>query len=189
MPGLQEYIRTVVDFPAKGVRFRDITTLLAKPLVFRRAIGEMLDYCHKVNFDTIAAVDSRGFIFGSVLAYELGLPLVPVRHAGKLPAATVSAKYRSEYRESTLEVHRDAVSANNRVLIVDDLLATGGTALATAELFSKLSAEVSALLFLIDLPHLNGGQLLQKRGFNYRALLTFTATKTSQTDQTNTQPS
>jgi adenine phosphoribosyltransferase len=158
---LAAYIRDVPDFPKEGIVFKDITPLLKDLRAFRTAI-EQLTQPYKSNPpDLIVAVESRGFIFATPMAQELGCGFAPVRKPGKLPAETASRKYELEYGSDEVEIHIDAVARGDRVLIVDDLLATGGTAAATAELIESLGGEVSGLAFLIELDFLNGRAKLQ----------------------------
>ncbi|HIE11007.1 MAG TPA: adenine phosphoribosyltransferase [Kiritimatiellae bacterium] len=154
-------IRDVPDFPRKGILFRDITPVLQSPGMFRRTIDFFFERYHRMNIEAVAAVESRGFIFGGALSYRLGCSFVPVRKAGKLPWATVSESYELEYGSATLEVHRDALGNARRVLIFDDLLATGGTAAATARLLEQLGGTVVEIAFLIELADLKGRGKLQ----------------------------
>ena len=153
---LTKYIRNIPDFPKKGILFRDITTLLSNKTAFKKTIDELAKMLRGKKIDYIMAAESRGFIFGSVLAYKLHCGFVPVRKPGKLPYKTHKAVYALEYGTDALEVHQDAVKKNSKVLILDDLLATGGTALAMANLAEKLGAKVTAIAFVIELTSLNG---------------------------------
>lgn len=157
---LGTYIRTVPDFPHKGIEFKDITTLLQDAEAFQYVVSEFHDRYHDAQLNAIVAMDARGFIFGSALAYSLGLPLVLVRKAGKLPHTTISQDYVLEYAAARLEMHVDALQPGDRVVLVDDLLATGGTMEAAASLVEKLGAEVVELAFVIELPLLNGRKKL-----------------------------
>jgi len=151
----QDYIRDIPDFPKPGIIFKDITPLLANANAFAESVSGLA--CLVGNdVDAIVGIESRGFIFGAALAQQLGLGLITVRKPGKLPADVHSIEYELEYGVDRLEIHRDALSAGHRVVIVDDLLATGGTAAATVELVKKLGAEVDACLFVIELSFLNG---------------------------------
>ena len=158
---LKARIRHVPDFPKPGILFYDITTLLKEPGGFRDAIDALAAPFEGERVDVVAGVESRGFIFGAALADRLGAGFVPVRKKGKLPAATVQVSYELEYGSDTLELHADAVKAGQRVLVVDDLLATGGTARATAALVRKLGGEVLALAFLVELTFLDGRAKLE----------------------------
>jgi adenine phosphoribosyltransferase len=157
---LRSRIREVPDFPKPGILFYDITTLLKDPEAFREAIGLMLEPFQGEKIDVVVGMESRGFIFSAPMAYELGAGLVPVRKLGKLPAETLSVEYALEYGSNTLEIHRDAIQAGQRVLIVDDLLATGGTVQGTIELVQRLKGEVVGLAFLVELEFLHGRKQL-----------------------------
>jgi adenine phosphoribosyltransferase len=168
---LAALIRDVPDFPKPGILFKDITTLLKEPAAFRRVIDIFIERYRDAGIDTIAAVESRGFIFGAPLAYELGVAFVPVRKLGKLPAETITEEYDLEYGTAAVELHRDALSPGARVLIVDDLLATGGTIRATCNLIEKVGAEVVGLAFLVELTFLKGRERLQ--GYDVTALIAY----------------
>ena len=155
---LEDHIREVPDFPRKGIRFKDIMPLLQQPAAFRAAIGELAARVPRP--DAVVAIESRGFLFGAPLALHWDVPLVPARKFGKLPGATVRQVYSLEYGEDTLELHADGLRPKQRAVVVDDLLATGGTALATVRLVRQLEAEVIAALFLIELIGLNGREKL-----------------------------
>lgn len=157
---LRSAIRDVPDFPKPGILFKDITPVLSDPELFRLAISGFKTACAGFAFDKIAAVDARGFFFGAVLSHELGVGLVPIRKKGKLPYQTVSHRYALEYGEAELEVHVDAVRPGERVILIDDLLATGGTSAATITLLKKLGAEVPAAIFLVELLFLHGRDTL-----------------------------
>ena len=152
----KQYIREVPDFPEPGIGFKDITTLLQDGPVFRSAIKAIVDLLPKTAIDVVVGPESRGFLVGAPLAYELGAGFVPVRKPGKLPYDTVRQSYTLEYGEDALEIHADAILPGQRVLIADDLLATGGTTAATIELIRKLGGEVVGLAFLIELTFLQG---------------------------------
>jgi adenine phosphoribosyltransferase len=158
---LAKMIRDVPDFPVKGILFKDITTLIRDPDAFQEAVDALVDRYIDKDIDIVAAIESRGFIFGAPLAYELAAGFVPIRKAGKLPAEKISASYTLEYGTNTLEVHKDAIRRGQRVLLVDDLLATGGSAKAAAELIEKLGGEVVGIAFLIELKFLNGVEKLK----------------------------
>ena len=162
MEELKKHIRAIPDFPKKGILFRDITTLLKNKEAFREAIDVMTDLLRGKEIDLVLGVESRGFIFASPIAYNLGLSLNIIRKPGKLPAETISESYTLEYGENTIELHKDAIKEKNKVVIIDDLLATGGTALASAHLVEKFGGEVSLLLFLVELTALNGRKKLEK---------------------------
>ncbi len=161
MDHLKQLIRDVPDFPIPGIIFKDITTLLKEPEAFGEVIDRLADEFIDENVDVVVAIESRGFIFGAPLAYELGAGFVPVRKFGKLPAETVTKEYALEYGTSSLEIHVDAIESGQRVLVVDDLLATGGTARATAELVESLGGEIVAVAFVVELTFLSGREKLQ----------------------------
>jgi adenine phosphoribosyltransferase len=160
---LRAKIREIPDFPKPGILFYDITTLLKDPAAYREAIELMLEPYRGDQIDLVVGMESRGFIFSSPMAFELGTGLVPVRKLGKLPADTLTVEYALEYGSNTLEIHRDAVQPGQRVLIVDDLLATGGTVRGTIELIERLKGEVVGLAFLVELEFLNGRERLEGR--------------------------
>jgi len=153
---LRELIRDVPDYPKKGIVFKDITTLIKRGDAFDEVVNIFLEKCKDKNVDVVAAVESRGFIFGGALANKLKVGFVPIRKFGKLPADTVEQKYDLEYGTDTLEIHKDAVTPGQKVLIVDDLLATGGTIKAACKLVEKLGGEVVGILVMIELGFLNG---------------------------------
>ena len=153
---LRSLIRDVPDFPKPGIVFKDITTLTKDPDGFRAAVDAIAARYADANVDVIVGIESRGFVFGAAVAYKMGLGFVPARKPGKLPAPMVSAEYELEYGTDALEIHRDAIGKGQRILIVDDLLATGGTAAATAKLVSGLGGDIVAIAFLIDLAFLKG---------------------------------
>ncbi len=153
-------IRDIPDFPKQGILFKDITTLLKEGAAFRAAIDGMLARIGDRRIDVVVGMESRGFIFAAPIAYKLGVGFVPVRKLGKLPAATVSVEYELEYGSATLEMHSDAIQPGAKVLIVDDLLATGGTVAGTIELVKQLQGEIVALAFLVELTFLKGRERL-----------------------------
>lgn len=158
---LRAAVRDVPDFPKKGVIFKDITPVLNDPVLLRASIDLFLESCGGKNIDKIVGIDARGFLFGSAVAYELGLGFVPIRKRGKLPYQTKSAKYSLEYGEAEMEMHTDAVTAGERVVLVDDLLATGGTSAAAAALLRKTGADLLEAQFLIELEFLHGRKQLE----------------------------
>ena len=158
---LEKAIRDVADFPKKGIIFKDVTTLLKKGDLFANAVDYMYDHFRYETIDIIAAIESRGFIFGAALAYKLNIGFVPIRKPGKLPARTLTETYELEYGIDKVEIHRDAVKAGARVLLVDDLLATGGTALAACKLLTRLKSEIVGVVFLIELSFLKGRDQLK----------------------------
>ncbi|MBC7232453.1 MAG: adenine phosphoribosyltransferase [Chloroflexi bacterium] len=168
---LAKLIRDVPDFPVKGVLFKDITTLLKDPDAFQEAIDGLIDRFLDEEIDIVAAIEARGFIFGAPLAYELAAGFVPIRKPGKLPWETISASYTLEYGTNTLEIHKDAIQPGQRVLLVDDVLATGGSAKAAAELIERLGGKIVSIVFLVDLTYLKGMEKLQ--GYDVFSLIKF----------------
>jgi len=168
---LKSRIRTVPDFPKKGVVFRDITPLLSDAAAFRHVISHFADYCKGRKIDIIASAESRGFIFGSALAYELGVAFVPLRKPGKLPYKKIRQEFQTEYSTDAFEIHEDAIKKGEKVLIVDDLLATGGTAKAAASLVEKLGGKVVGLAFVIELSFLKGREKL--KGYDVFSLVDY----------------
>ena len=171
MDNLKKMIRTVPDFPKPGIMFYDITTLLKDPYGLRTTIDRLVECIDDPNVDTVIGIEARGFIFAPALAYRLKAGFVPVRKPRKLPAATESISYDLEYGTDTLEIHRDAIGNGNRVLIADDLLATGGTARAVINLVEKLGGTVAGLAFVIELTFLNGRERFS--GYKVRSLLQY----------------
>ena len=168
---LKQYIRDIPDFPIPGILFRDITPLLRSPEAFGHTIGELTRISRDLQIDAVVGIESRGFLFGTPLAFNLGVPFVPVRKPGKLPAAHMSIEYSLEYGQSQLDIHADALSPGQRVVVVDDLLATGGTARAAAKLVELIGGQIAALLFVIELTALEGRAKLE--GYQSVALLTY----------------
>lgn len=161
---IKQHIRTVPDWPQVGVQFRDITTLLQDPKVFRVLIDIFLARYADAKLDLVAGMDARGFILGSVVAYELNIGFVPIRKKGKLPFTTVSESYELEYGSATVELHTDACKAGDRVLLIDDLIATGGTMMAGKKLLERLGATVVEGAVIVDLPELGGSKLIENSG-------------------------
>ncbi len=157
---LAKTIRSVPDFPIEGILFYDITTLLKNPAALKESVDRLFDHYQNAGIDVIVGIESRGFIFGMPLAYHLGVGFVPVRKPGKLPAETIEESYALEYGTNTLEIHVDAIEPGQKVLVVDDLLATGGTAQATCQLIERLGGEVGGLAFAIELSFLQGRKKL-----------------------------
>jgi adenine phosphoribosyltransferase len=168
---LRKLIREVPDFPKPGILFYDITTLLKDPTAFREVIDRMVEQVRGTEIDVVVGMESRGFIFSAPIAYQLGAGFVPVRKLGKLPSETIEVEYALEYGTATLEIHRDAIATGQRVLIVDDLLATGGTVMGTIELVQRLGGVVAGLSFMVELSALHGRQQLSQ--FDIHALLTY----------------
>lgn len=170
---IKSRIRTVPHYPKKGVMFRDITTLLKDPVGFRITINELVDRYAGVSIDKVAAIESRGFIVGAALAFQLGVGFVPIRKKGKLPAETVGHDYELEYGTDRIEIHLDAISQGDRVLLVDDLIATGGTAEAALKLIESMGGTIVECCFVIDLPDLGGRERLMSHGQNVFSLCEF----------------
>ncbi len=171
MDDLKKLIREVPDFPKPGINFYDITTLLKDPNGFEESIDALTELCRGMDVDTAIGVESRGFIFGAPLAYQLGVGFIPVRKPKKLPSDTVSVSYELEYGTDSLEMHKDAIGEGHNVLIVDDLLATGGTARAVVDLVEKAGGKVSGLLFVVELTFLNGRAKFD--GYNVKSLISY----------------
>ena len=170
---VKDYIRTIVDFPHEGILFRDVTTLFADPRGFRMAVDQLLHPYAGVRIDKVVALEARGFILGGAIAHQLTVGFVPVRKKGKLPGTTISQDYKLEYGEAIMELHDDALQPGDKVLLVDDLLATGGTAEAGIKLIERLGAEIIGCAFIIDLPELGGRKLLENLGFEIHVLCKF----------------
>ncbi len=172
---IKSRIRTIPDHPKKGIMFRDITTLIKDPVGFRLVIDNFTQryITDNVDFDIIAGIEARGFIIGGALSYTLGKGFVPIRKLGKLPAEVERHEYRLEYGTDTVEIHRDAVDKGTKVLLIDDLLATGGTALAAATLIEKLGGVVSEMAFIVNLPDVGGYRKLKDKNYNVFYLTEF----------------
>ncbi len=172
---IKSKIRTIPDHPKKGIMFRDITTLIKDPVGFRLVIDGLTQryITGDISLDTIVGIESRGFIIGGALSYTLGKGFVPVRKAGKLPAEKITHEYELEYGTDTIEIHKDAIRKGMKVLLIDDLLATGGTALAAAALIEKLGGVVSEMAFIVNLPEVGGEKRLKEKGYKVFALTEF----------------
>lgn len=170
---IRETIRSIPDFPKPGIVFRDITTLLGHPRAFRRAVDELVQPYAGVRIDKVAGIEARGFIVGGAVAHQLSTAFVPVRKKGRLPWRTLGQRYALEYGTDTIEIHEDAVRPGEHVLIVDDLLATGGTAEAALKLIEKAGGEVIGLSFVVDLPDLGGSARLRAMGKIVQTLCAF----------------
>lgn len=170
---IKSRIRTVPHYPKQGIMFRDITTLLKDPVGLRATIDELARRYSGMKIDKIAGIESRGFIVGAPLAYKMGLGFVPIRKKGKLPAETIGHDYELEYGTDRIEIHVDAISAGEKVLLVDDLIATGGTAEAACKLIQKIGGEIVECCFIIDLPDIGGRARLEKHGHKVFALCEF----------------
>ncbi|MFT4620916.1 MAG: adenine phosphoribosyltransferase [Dinoroseobacter sp.] len=170
---VRDYIRTIPDFPHKGIMFRDVTTLFLDPRGLRLAIDQLLAPYVGMQIDKIAGLEARGFILGGAVAHQLSRGFVPIRKKGKLPGKTIEQDYTLEYGQATVEIHDDCLQPGEKVLLVDDLLATGGTAQAGIKLIEQLGAEVVGCAFVIDLPDLGGRKLLENMGQEVHALTSF----------------
>jgi len=170
---IKSRIRTVPHYPKQGIMFRDITTLLKDPIGLKLVCDELVRRYADMKIDKVVGIESRGFIVGAPLAYLLGVGFVPIRKPGKLPAGTIGHDYELEYGRDRVEIHTDAISAGERVLLVDDLIATGGTAEAAASLIKKIGGEIVECAFVIDLPDIGGRKRLEKHGYKVFALCEF----------------
>ena len=168
---LKDYIRNVKDFPKPGILFRDITTLLLDPSALNYTLNELYSQCRDLNIDKVVGIEARGFLFGGMLAEKLNAGFVPVRKPGKLPAAVMRETYDLEYGSDTIEIHKDAISEGDRILLHDDLLATGGTARAAVNLIEKMGGKVVLISFIIELSFLNGREKF--KGFNIKSLVDY----------------
>lgn len=170
---LRAAIRTISDYPKPGIEFRDISTLLGNPRAFRRAVDELVQPYAGAGISKVAGIEARGFILGGAIAHQLSCGFVPIRKKGKLPHTTVSISYSLEYGTDTMEMHVDAVKRGEKVILVDDLIATGGTASAAVSLLQQLGAEVVAACFVVDLPDLGGAEKIRALGVPVRTLIAF----------------
>ena len=173
MKTVKDYIRTIVDFPHEGIMFRDVTTLFADPRGFRMTIDQLLHPYAGMEIDKVVGLEARGFILGGAIAHQLTVGFVPIRKKGKLPGATISESYQLEYGEAVVEVHDDAILPGEKILLVDDLLATGGTACAGISLVERLGGEIIGCDFIIDLPELGGRKRLEEMGMSVHVLCEF----------------
>ena len=170
---LKKYIRSIQDYPKKGILFRDITTLIKDPKAFNFAIDKLIEISKKIEFDKVSAIESRGFIFASTISYLTNKPLILLRKKNKLPAERHSVDFQLEYGKATIEVHKDSISKGEKILIIDDLIATGGTAQAAAKLIEMSKAEVAGFIFIINLFDLPGNNLLRKKNYFTESLMEF----------------
>ena len=170
---LKKYIRSIPDYPKKGILFRDITTLIKDKDAFKDCIDQMTKIIMKLDFDKIASIESRGFVFASALCYNLSKPLVLMRKKNKLPADKYSQEFELEYGKATIEIHKDSIKPKEKILIIDDLIATGGTAEAGAKLVEKSSGIVAAFIFVINLYDLGGKKLLEDNNYPTFSLIDF----------------
>lgn len=170
---IKDYIRTIPDFPQKGIMFRDVTTLFLDSEGLKQAINQMIAPYVNQKIDKVAGLEARGFILGGAIADRLSLGFVPIRKAGKLPGQVISQDYELEYGSATMEIHKDCIEPGEKILLVDDLLATGGTAEAGIKLIEKLGGDIISCSFIIDLPKLGGRKHLENMGFEVNALCEF----------------
>ena len=170
---LKKYIRSIPDYPKKGILFRDITTLIKDPEAFKYTNDKIVEISKKIEFDKVSAIESRGFVFASTVSYLLKKPFILLRKKNKLPAETHSIDFKLEYGEATIEVHKDSISKGEKVLIIDDLIATGGTAEAAAKLIETSEGVVAGFIFVINLFDLPGNNLLKKKGYKTECLMEF----------------
>jgi len=170
---LKKHIRSIKDYPKKGILFRDITTLIKDPKAFQFTNDKIIELSKKIKFDKVAAIESRGFIFASTVSYILNKPFILLRKKNKLPAETHSVDFKLEYGEATIEVHKDSINNNEKILIIDDLIATGGTAEAAAKLIEISGGTVAGFIFVINLFDLPGNDLLKSKGYKTNNLIEF----------------
>ena len=170
---LKKYIRSIPDYPKKGILFRDITTLIKDPEAFKFSVDKIIEISKKIKFDKVSAIESRGFIFASAVSYLLQKPLILLRKKNKLPADRYSVDFKLEYGEATIEVHKDSIKKNEKILIIDDLIATGGTAEAAAKLIETSGGLVAGFIFVINLFDLPGNDLLKKKSYFTESLIEF----------------
>ena len=170
---LKKFIRSIPDYPKKGILFRDITTLIKHPKAFEFTVDKIIEISKKIKFDKVSAIESRGFIFASTVSYLLNKPLILLRKKNKLPAERHSIDFKLEYGEATIEVHKDSIKENEKILIIDDLIATGGTAEAAAKLVELSGGTVAGFIFVINLFNLQGNDLLKKKSYFTESLIEF----------------
>ena len=170
---LKKYIRSIPDYPKKGILFRDITTLIKNPEAFKFTNDKIIEIANKIKFDKVAAIESRGFVFASAVSYKLNKPFILLRKKNKLPAETYSVDFTLEYGDATIEVHKDSISSGEKILVIDDLIATGGTAEAAAKLIKISGGQVAAFIFVINLFDLPGEKLLKSKGYKTQSLVEF----------------
>ena len=170
---LKKHIRSIKDYPKKGILFRDITTLIKNPEAFKFANDQILEISKKIEFDKVSAIESRGFVFASTVSYLLNKPFILLRKKNKLPAETHSIDFKLEYGEATIEVHKDSINKGEKILVIDDLIATGGTAEAAAKLIETAGGQVAGFIFVINLFDLPGTALLKKKGYKIESLIEF----------------
>tara|TARA_B100000941_G_C28291166_1_gene441593 strand:- start:165 stop:692 length:528 start_codon:yes stop_codon:yes gene_type:complete len=170
---LKKYIRSIKDYPKKGILFRDITTLIKNPEAFKFTNDKIIEISKKMEFDKVAAIESRGFVFAAAVSYALNKPFILLRKKNKLPAETFSVDFTLEYGDATIEVHKDSIDKNEKILVIDDLIATGGTAEAAAKLIKLAGGRIAGFIFVINLFDLPGNKLLKDKGFKTECLVEF----------------
>jgi adenine phosphoribosyltransferase len=170
---LKKHIRSIPDYPKKGILFRDITTLIKNAEAFKYTNDKIIELSKKIEFDKVAAIESRGFVFASTVSYHLKKPFILLRKKNKLPAAVHSIDFELEYGKATIEVHKDSIEKNEKILVIDDLIATGGTAEAAAKLIEISGGQVASFIFVINLYDLPGAKLLKKKGYKTESLVEF----------------
>ena len=170
---LKKYIRSIPDYPKKGILFRDITTLIKNPEAFQYTVDKIVEISKKVKFDKVSAIESRGFVFASAVSYLLNKPLILLRKKNKFPAERHSVDFKLEYGEATIEVHKDSIGKSEKILVIDDLIATGGTADAAAKLIELSGGSVAGFIFVINLFDLPGNNLLKKKSYFTESLIEF----------------
>lgn len=170
---IKKHIRSIKDYPKKGILFRDITTLIKDPKAFKYTNDKIIEISKNIDFDKVAAIESRGFVFASVVSYALKKPFILLRKKNKLPADTHSVDFKLEYGEATIEVHKDSISKGEKILVIDDLIATGGTAEAAAKLIELSGGNVASFIFVINLYDLPGNKLLNDKGYKTNNLIEF----------------
>ena len=170
---LKKHIRSIPDYPKKGILFRDITTLIKNAEAFKYTNDKIVELSKKLDFDKVSAIESRGFVFASTVSYILNKPFILLRKKNKLPAETHSVDFRLEYGEATIEVHKDSIAKGEKILVIDDLIATGGTAEAAAKLIEISGGVVAGFIFVINLFDLQGNDLLKKKGYKAESLIEF----------------
>ena len=170
---LKKYIRSIPDYPKKGILFRDITTLIKTPQALKYTVDKIIEISNKIKFDKVSAIESRGFVFASAVSYLLDKPLILLRKKNKLPAERHSVDFKLEYGEATIEVHKDSINKGENILVIDDLIATGGTAEAAAKLIELSGGSVAGFIFVINLFDLPGNNLLKKKSYFTESLIEF----------------
>ena len=170
---LKKYIRSIPDYPKKGILFRDITTLIKNPKAFKYTVDKIIEISKRIKFDKVSAIESRGFVFASAVSYLVNKPLILLRKKNKLPAARYSVDFKLEYGEATIEVHKDSINKGENILVIDDLIATGGTADAAAKLIELSGGSVAGFIFVINLFDLNGSNNLIKKDYIVENLIEF----------------